>query len=318
MAYVKTSTENPLGHKPWHATLQPGGLGKLMGAFFPNAEALGPNSVMVDRDAGNPNGWKGAPFAGAPIPRAYYPPDARLQYLTPRGQGLGAVLAHSAALPLSTSHIASTPIVKSAAPIISVAQPIVAGATPVIVARPTPVTVGTPGYVVAPTAPLNHSTSNVGTTPGAPVTAGAPFHPPTSVTVTTPSGSTITQSVGSTAAQVSGTPVPVGTALSAHYSDSSGNVWLFNGTTWYNATAQVAGTPVPLGTSTTTTYTDAGGNVWTFNGSVWASPTVASGSSISNYFTTGWLESNTIFSAVPNYVTIAGAGLLAYLMFKKK
>jgi hypothetical protein len=59
--------------------LRPGGLG----AFFPNAEAIGlPPGVIVDRDAAN--------GALAPVPRGYYPPDARLQYSVARRQGLGA------------------------------------------------------------------------------------------------------------------------------------------------------------------------------------------------------------------------------------
>jgi hypothetical protein len=56
MGYVRHSTNNPLGRKPWNAMLQPGGLG----AFPPNAEAIGSPSVIVDRDAANRCGWKGA------------------------------------------------------------------------------------------------------------------------------------------------------------------------------------------------------------------------------------------------------------------
>ncbi|HWE00689.1 MAG TPA: hypothetical protein VG345_16675 [Bryobacteraceae bacterium] len=65
--------------------LRPGGLG----AFFPNAMAISPPSVMIDRDAANP-GWKSWGSGLNAAPRIYYPADAALQLRTNRGQGLGA------------------------------------------------------------------------------------------------------------------------------------------------------------------------------------------------------------------------------------
>lgn len=282
MTYVKTSTANPLGRKPWDAILQPGGLG----AFFPNAQAIGTPSLIVDRDAGNVGGWKGAAYAGAPVPRVYYPPDARLQFRN--GAGLGAFAIHSG----------------------------IVGANPPRAITPSTVTPGS--LIWARTEPVYQSTSNVSTAPAAPVSASTVV--PSSTTpagitaLTTASGATVHQQTGSTAAQTSGTPVPVGQPVTQAYTDSSGNTWLFNGITWYNASAQVAGTPVPVGTSTTTTFTDSSGNVWTFNGSTWTSATAAASATSAS----SWFTESTIFSALPNYVVLGGAGLLAYLMFRKK
>jgi hypothetical protein len=294
MAYVKHSTNNPLGRKPWDAMLQPGGLG----AFFPNAEGIGSPSVMVDRDSANPSGFSGCHWSsGAPVPRAYYPPDAHIQLHTPRGIGLGA-LVHSTVLPRvgapARTGLTLMPVTRTNGPFIpanttpTAGNPIFQTVTP---AKTTPVT--------SSTQPTQYSTM------------------PATTTYTTPSGATVQHAASgptSTAAQVSGTPVPVGTPTTGAYTDSSNNVWLFNGTTWYNASAQVAGTPVPVGTSTTTSYTDSSGNVWTFNGTVWTSPTVSSSSASS---ITSWLESSSIWSAVPNWAIFAGA-VGIYLMVKKK
>lgn len=278
MAYVAHSTNNPNGLKPWNAVLQPGGLG----AFFPNVEGIGSPSVIVDRDAANKVGWKGAEFAGAPVPRIYYPPDARLQYTTPRGMGAVAIVN-----PLQTRLIGPAP----------------AAIRPVIVL---------PGYQRAQTNLTNSSTSNVSTTPVAPTAASVSAAVPAITTATNSSGTTVAQQTGATAAQVAGTSVPVGQPLTTPYVDSYGNTWLFNGVTFYNASAQVAGTPVPVGTSTTTTYTDASGNVWTWNGAAWTSATAASASGSS------WLESETIIGSVPNYAVLAGAGVVLWFLMKKK
>jgi hypothetical protein len=228
------------------------------------------------------------------VPRVYYPPDARLQYRTPRAQGLGRLGAQPTYMPLRPSIISQ-----------------LWGNNPS----------GLPGSLVAAnTAPQNPSTNNVSPVPVAPTSfaAGTFYTTPATVQVSLPSGATVTQSTssGSTAAQVSGTPVPVGQPVASPYTDSSGNVWLFNGTTWYNASAQVAGTPVPVGTSTTSTYTDSSGNVWTFNGTVWASPTAAS--TATSLLSGTWWESNTIISAIPNWVTIGGAAFALWMLTRGK
>lgn len=259
MGYIIHSTQNPLGRKPWNALLQPGGLGKYMGAFFPNAEAIGQPSLIIDRDAANPGGWKGKAFAGAPIPRNYYPPDARLQYTANRGQSMGRL----GVAPVFALHAANGGFNSGALPA---------------------------GIYRANTTPQNSSTSNVGTSPVAPVWAGnrAWNMQPTVIPVTTASGATVMQSTQpaatvaasglATAAQVSGTPVPVGTSLGALYTDASGNVWGWNGTSWVVTSAAAAST-----------------------------------ASVGD-----WLSESTIISSLPNYAVAGGGLLLAWLLFKKK
>lgn len=256
MGYIIHSTENPNGRKPWNAVLQPGGLG----AYFPNAEGIGSPSVMIDRDAANPCGWKGEAWAGAPVPRGYYPPDARLQYITARGQGLGR-LGTVPTIPIHAS-VNFDPGFNRV------------GSIPVGPFR------------LANTTPQNPSTSNVSTMPTAP-TAATPVVQPaaTIIQATTPSGATVTQSTApavssglATAAQVAGTPVPVGTSLGMIYTDSAGNQWEWNGTSWVIATAA----------STT--------------------------GSISSWLS----QSNGVFTSLPNYVVFGGAALAAWFLLKKK
>lgn len=258
MGYIIHSTQNPLGRKPWNAMLQPGGLGKYMGAFFPNAEAIGQPSVIVDRDAANPGGWKGKSFAGAPVPRIYYPPDARLQY-----RAVGSGMGRLGAMAPTLVHAGSN-------------------------ALPA-------GIYFARTEPVNTSTSNVSTSPVAPVWSyrGGYNAQPTVIPVTTASGAQVMQSTApataaatvadpsvATAAQVSGTPVPVGTSLGAVYTDASGNQWAWNGTAWVISSAATA---------------------------------AASTGSIGD-----WLSESTIISSLPNYAVAGGGLLLAYLFLKKK
>jgi hypothetical protein len=103
------------------------------------------------------------------------------------------------------------------------------------------------------------------------------------VTATLPSS-------GSTAAQVSGTPVPVGYNRNSVFINSDGSQWEYStsqgvwvnvgspynlaapsaptpGTTSSTASsgAQIAGTPVPVGYPTTSPYFDIYGNTWNFN-----------------------------------------------------
>ena len=300
MGYVRYSTANPLGHKPWNAILQPGGLG----AFFPNVEAIGPNSVMVDRDAANPGGWKHAAYAGAPLPRIYYHPDAYRQYTTPRAQGLGAVAP------------TDTPINVAARTNFVPAGPRV----------PFP-----SGYVPASTAPNDGVTTIEPTTGPATLTPGTGGDPmwrwpvfaggsPGVVQTTTPSGATVMQSTAPPATVNTGTPVPTNFPTNQAYVDSSGNVWAFNSSsgTWQVASAAAASSVVPAGYPTTQTYTDSAGNVWAFSNGAWGIIDAASSSSVSASSISTWLSESTIWSAVPNWgVLLGGAGILWFLTKKK-
>src|ERR1700690_2456246 len=207
MGYVRASTQNPLGFRPWRAMLQPGGLG----AFFPNAEAIGQPSVMIDRDAGNP-GWK--PGNVAPVPRIYYPPDAMLQFNTPRAQGLGAVLP--------------TPIYKH------ITGPVIFDGWNAV--SPQPVIVNSPGTLTKnnpPAAPTNYvpvfvtrkpvSTFEISEQPPVvPTIATATAPAPTAVTSsTTASGATVQQPVSG--------PPPANYPTGQAYTDPAGNVWTFQG-----------------------------------------------------------------------------------------
>jgi hypothetical protein len=303
MGYVRYSTANPLGRKPWNAVLQPGGLG----AFFPNAEAIGSPSVMVDRDAANPGGWKHAPYAGAPVPRAYYAPDAYRQYTTPRAQGLGAV-----------------------APVVPHTNFVRA------ISRVLP-----PGYMAASTAPNDGVTtteptvSPIFSTPATltPGTGGDPIGSwpifqraswPAVVPATTASGGSVMQSTGSSGASAAAststasTPVPSNFPTNQVYVDASGNVWAYNSTAgaWQIETAAAASSVVPAGYPTTQTYTDAAGNVWAYSDGAWG--IIDAGSSSSASSITSWLSESTIWSAIPNWgVLVGGAGLLWFLTKKK-
>lgn len=225
MSYVRTSTANPLGRKPWNAMLQPGGLG----AFFPNAEAIGAPSVMVDRDAANPGGWKNAYYAGAPLPRIYYHPDAFRQYTTQRAQGLGA--GHRGSAPV-TSMPPTSPTLPGY--VHAIFSPAPAPVQPVI-ALPS-------GYVPAtpessPSQTVTDPTTVPATTPPATTnyvrTIRQFFH------ATTPSGATVVQSTGTatdtaaaTDVSTAGTPVPAGYPTSQSYTDAAGNVWAYSGGQW--------------------------------------------------------------------------------------
>jgi hypothetical protein len=290
MGYVRYSTANPLGRKPWNAILQPGGLG----AFFPNVEAIGAPSVMVDRDAANSCGWKGAHYAGAPVPRAYYAPDAYRQYTTPRAQGLGAVAV--------APH---TNFIRSLLPA---------------------------GYVPASTAPNDGVTTTEPTVSpifasptlapggGDPIFTGGFFNTsPPVVQTTTPSGGTVMQSTAPVAAVNTGTPVPVNFPTNQVYVDSSGNVWAYNATAgaWQIETAAAASSVVPAGYPTTQTYTDAAGNVWAYSDGAWSIIDAASGSSSASSITS-WLTESTIWSAIPNWGVLAGGAGILWFLTKKK
>lgn len=93
--YINSSTDNPLGWKPWIGKLQPGGL-----RGFPNFAELRTAKVLLDRDAGNPGYPPGSlKTGGAPIPQVYYAPDVLLQS-TWRARGLGAAPPPTLALPM--------------------------------------------------------------------------------------------------------------------------------------------------------------------------------------------------------------------------
>jgi len=215
MAFIKASTNNPLGHRPWNAILQPGGLGapprrRGLSAFFPNAEAIGPNAVMVDRDASNP-GWKrGNNSSGADLaPRVYYPPDALKQFTTARTQGLGDVSSTGAA-PVGPMP-ARLPIFAR-----MFHRPTETGASYVADIDAS----GNPVYTVPPPGQQQTGVDAQGN----PVYNGAPQI----IQATTESGAPVS---------VATSPVPAGTPTTSTYTDASGNVWAWNGSAWAITTA---------------------------------------------------------------------------------
>jgi hypothetical protein len=316
MAYVRASTNNPLGRKPWNAILQQGGLG----AFFPNAEALGSPSVMVDRDAANPRGWKNKSYAGAPVPRIYYAPDAYRQYTTQRAQGLGAVAVRhggGVAAPRVTAPIVTAPIAPILSPVVrgrrAISLP--AGYHPASTAPNTGVTT-TSGASGAPAWNTNWWKNFFGKTPATSQDADGNIY------TQQPNGTWTLSSQSGNSVSNAGTPVPAGYPTSQAYVDSAGNTWTYTSSGWQITTA--AGTSsaaatvadssvVPAGYPTNETYTDAAGNVWSYEDGEWQITSSASGSGVGS-----WLSESTLISSLPNYGTLLiGAGVLWFLTKKR-
>jgi hypothetical protein len=289
MTYVKHSTDNPLGHRPWNAMLQRGGLG----AFFPNVEALGPSSVMMDRDASNRYGWKRAWYAGAPVPHLYYPPDAQRQYTTPHRAGLG----DATTVPTAGPYWGRRPV----APVI--ARTFTGGSYQPANTNPPSMSAPNAPIYEAPYYPASPVIANQGST----------------VLATTPSGAQISQSTQNTV--IPGTNVPVGWPTSSTYTDSSGNVWAFNtsSATWQlqsSSSSVVAGTNVPVGWPTSSTYTDSSGNVWQYQAALgtWTIIDAGTGAAASTSSITSWLTSQTIIAGLPNYLPLGGGLLAVWLL----
>lgn len=89
---------------------------------------------------------------------------------------------------------------------------------------------------------------------------------------------------------------------------------------------------VPITWPTTSPYTDASGNVWSWNGTSWSitagSATAAAAAasttpSVDTTVNTGiditaitaWLQSETLISTVPNFFVLAGVGVLGLIVF---
>jgi hypothetical protein len=149
------------------------------------------------------------------------------------------------------------------------------------------------------------------------INVGTPYNlaAPSAATPT----ATPTVANASTAAQVAGTPVPVGTSTTQIFTDAYGDTWQYSPSygVWvetYSATATstaltTASSAVPAGTSTAAPYTDASGNTWTYNATIgqWVMTAAASGySSILN-----WLTQQTLISGIPNWIIAAGVGFVA-------
>jgi hypothetical protein len=342
MSYYRNSTQNPLGWRPWRATLQPGGLG----AFFPNTEALGAPSVMIDRDAAN-RGWK-PPGGGLRLaPRIYYPADAAKQYTTARGQGLGDLGMNPAPRwpggisivggPASASQAISAPVYTPASPTVtvgagggsSVYRPIIswaygygpAGKVPVSPAAP-PTLVSAPAQP-APPATQTQPTYQAPLMPTTP-TSGLPASSTGITAATAPSGASVAQTTVS-ATSLPGQIVPASQPTSQPYTDSSGNVWTYNASTgmWQSATAtplatSLPGQVVPTSQPVSQPYTDANGNVWTYNPATgeWTSPTAGAGNIFSSIGS--WLTSSSLVSGVQNFWLVGGGAAVLILLLKKK
>jgi len=237
-----------------------------------------------------------------------------------------------------------------------------AGATPVSSqSSPTPIlnTTGSPGSTSAQSAntpvPVGYPTNSLylatngslwafSSTTGTWENVGTPYGVDTGAASTSTATASASSPNASTAAEVAGTPVPVGYPITSPYVDTQGNTWGFNSSTgaWVvtalsttasasavTATstgaataAQVSGTPVPVGTSNSSIYTDSSGNTWQFNTATgtWMETAVAASASFENQVA-GWLGSSTnVFGlTVPNAV-LAGVVVLgtALLMGRKK
>lgn len=163
------------------------------------------------------------------------------------------------------------------------------------------------------------------------IDVGTPYNLGTGAGVTptpTPSASP-TGTTYSTAAQVAGTPVPVGYPISSPYGDLYGNTWQFNPATgtWTEtaigsassaalaaggAVAGAAGSPIPAGTSTAAPYTDANGNTWVYDPATGNWQLASSGAAASPYSSIlTWLSQSSLISPVPNWVIVVGVGFVA-------
>lgn len=148
------------------------------------------------------------------------------------------------------------------------------------------------------------------------INVGTPYNLNAASAATPPA----TPSSASTAQQVAGTPVPVGYPIGSAYTDASGNTWQFNSAygMWTETAAAGslaslsagAGT-VPAGTPTNQPYTDASGNTWVYNPTTgaWVLSSAASSSPYSSVL--DWLSEATLLSPVPNWILVAGLGLVA-------
>lgn len=123
------------------------------------------------------------------------------------------------------------------------------------------------------------------------------------------------------------TSMPSTPTVGATYTDSSGNIWTFNGSQWnitgntlsaaLTSTASAAAA-VPTSPTIGQTYTDASGNIYTWNGTAWGLTTAAGTSSGSDYTSIlDFLTEDNLITGVPNW--IVGAGLVAgYLLLSRK
>ena len=168
--------------------------------------------------------------------------------------------------------------------------------------------------------------------------------------VTTPPSSTTNTGAGSTAANVSGSPVPVGYPTSQIYVEPGGAFWEFNGTSWQNvgtpynvsggstpasttSSTTAPASPVPAGYPTNLLYTYSDGSMWQYNAALGGWQEIQGPSSTTTQLsTTGapagttvlpavansgyqsildWLSNSTLISGVPNWIIAAGASLAA-------
>lgn len=123
------------------------------------------------------------------------------------------------------------------------------------------------------------------------------------------------------------TSMPSTPTVGSTYTDASGNIWTFNGTTWtitgntltaaLTSTAAAAAS-VPASPTVGQTYTDASGNIYTWNGAAWSLTTAAGTSATSDYSSVlDFLTQDNLITGVPNWVV--GAGLVgAYLVLSSK
>ena len=106
----------------------------------------------------------------------------------------------------------------------------------------------------------------------------------------------------------SGTPVPVGWPTSESYTDSNGNIWTYTTTAGWQVTGTTASQASLLAQETAaaaaagTTSTAAGTTVTVAADTTWDTITT-------------WLQSQTIWSGVPNFWLVAGAGAAGLVLY---
>lgn len=118
------------------------------------------------------------------------------------------------------------------------------------------------------------------------------------------SGVALTSGAAST--EQPGTPVPVNWPTSQSYTDSSGYIWTYTPAAGWQVTGIAQGSAAASTTSPSTPAATAAGTT----------VSVSSGFDISDLTT--WLQESTIFSPVPNFFVVAGAGVLALMLMKGK
>jgi hypothetical protein len=119
------------------------------------------------------------------------------------------------------------------------------------------------------------------------------------------------------------TSMPMEPTAGMTYTDASGNVWTYNGTSWTITGSSTAATGAPANPTVGSTYTDASGNIWTYNGVSWqmttaAASAAAAAASAGPYNSVlDFLTQESLISGVPNWI-VGGGAVLIYMLVSAK